>query len=160
MPGARLWEDSTPREIAHSYCLPLALSNTPPPLLCVLWGFRAPSACVGQGGGAQVQSTSWGNRLFYNISMWASLKRGVQVVPVEFPVQECGWQWQQNMHCQCKLKHLGHQVSERVVQWDRGPDELISLGEGERAFGEKKTKSRKTLIAKGTEGQENVRHVP
>ena len=33
-----------------------------------------------------------------------------QVLPVECPVQGCGWQWRHNMRCHCELRHLDIQV--------------------------------------------------
>ena len=69
LPGHMLWEINTARENRDLHCISPALLNAPPPpQLWVLWGFWlcAPHAS-GKGGGAQVQPTSCGNRLFLQV---------------------------------------------------------------------------------------------
>ena len=74
--------------------------------------------------------------------MRAARKQGVQAVPVECPVQGCGWQWGHNMRRHCEQQHPDHQLpDERAAQWDVAPEELIVLGEGEGAFWDNKRKS-------------------
>ena len=78
--------------------------------------------------------------------MRAARKQGVQAVPVECPVQGCGWQWRHNMRRHCEQQHPDHQLpDERAAQWDWGPEELIVLGEGGGGgFWDNKRKSRRT----------------
>ena len=97
------------------------------------------------GGGAQAQLVACANGFYCKFSMRAARKQGVQAVPVECPVQGCGWQWRHNMRRHCEQQQPDHQLpDERAAQWDWGPEELIVLGEGEGAFWDNKRKSRWT----------------
>ena len=67
--------------------------------------------------------------------MRAARKHGVQALPVECPVQGCGWQWRHNMRRHCEQQHPNLRVTDqRTTQWEWGPEEILVLGEGEGFF--------------------------
>ena len=63
-----------------------------------------------KGGEPQLQPVSCANGFFCKFSMRAARKQGVQAVPVECPVQGCGWQWRHNMRRHCEQQHRDHQL--------------------------------------------------
>ena len=115
----------------------------------LLWLLRATRLCplnaARKGGGATGATGFLRKRVFPYIYHAGSRKQGVQAVPVECPLQGCGWQWRHNMRRHCEQQHPDHELpDERTAQWDWGPEELIVLGEGEGAFWDNKRKSRWT----------------
>ena len=97
-------------------------------------GFCGKTGCVLRmrrvkgGGGAHAQPVFCANGFFWKVSMRAACKPGVQPLPVECPVQGCGWQWRHNMRRHCEQQHADHQLlDERTAQWGCGSEELSPL---------------------------------